>query len=240
MAETMKQIIVTTSWDDGHKLDLKLAELLRKYDIKGTFYISPQTREFPVAERLNEAEVCYLARNFEIGAHTMTHPRLGLLDETDARREIEDSKRTLELITGKPVRSFCYPYGNYSRETQRFVHEAGFDRARTVQRFMTRNVDQFALATSVDTFDHRRDGMLSVIRLCGYRPWQALTMRRWDRLAKALFLQAAERGEIFHLWGHSRDIEAHNDWERLESFLAWLRTQGGVIFACNADLPHGG
>lgn len=32
-----KQIIVTTSWDDGHKLDLKLAKLLEKHEIRGTF-----------------------------------------------------------------------------------------------------------------------------------------------------------------------------------------------------------
>jgi hypothetical protein len=34
-------IYVTTSWDDGHKLDMKLAVLLKKYGIKGTFYICP-------------------------------------------------------------------------------------------------------------------------------------------------------------------------------------------------------
>ena len=31
--------IVTTSWDDGNKLDLKLAALLDKYGLVGTFYI---------------------------------------------------------------------------------------------------------------------------------------------------------------------------------------------------------
>lgn len=33
-----KQLIITTSWDDGHPLDLKIAELLDKYGINGTFY----------------------------------------------------------------------------------------------------------------------------------------------------------------------------------------------------------
>ena len=233
----MKHAIVTTSWDDGHKLDLKLSDILKHYDIKGTFYISPETREFPAAERLTAKEIRHLAQNFEIGAHTMTHPRLNLLDEISARREIVDSKTALERIIDNPVSSFCYPYGSYNQEIQRFVREAGFERARTVKRFATHIVDQLALGTSVDTYDHYRDGMLPVLRLCGRRPWQVFNMRRWDELAKAMFLQAQERGEIFHLWGHSHDIAAHNDWGRLESFLIWLRAQKNVGFVSNADLP---
>ena len=33
------EAIVTTSWDDGHPLDLKLAELLGRYHIPTTFCI---------------------------------------------------------------------------------------------------------------------------------------------------------------------------------------------------------
>jgi len=35
----VNEAIVTTSWDDGHPSDLKLVELLRKYDVPATFYI---------------------------------------------------------------------------------------------------------------------------------------------------------------------------------------------------------
>jgi peptidoglycan-N-acetylglucosamine deacetylase len=49
--------IVTTSWDDGHKLDLKLARLLQKYNIAATFYISPANREFSKRDLLSEQEI---------------------------------------------------------------------------------------------------------------------------------------------------------------------------------------
>ena len=48
----MKKIVVTTSWDDGHILDLKLSNLLTKYNIKGTFYLSPKDREIKEKDRL--------------------------------------------------------------------------------------------------------------------------------------------------------------------------------------------
>jgi peptidoglycan-N-acetylglucosamine deacetylase len=232
----MRPVIVTTSWDDGHKLDMKLAALLRRYGIKATFYICPEDREFPAADRLTPAEIREVAKDFEIGAHTLTHPHLDRLDTATAWREISDSKETLEFIVGKPLRSFCYPYGDYSEETKRLVREAGFSRARSVNCFVTRSIDPLATGTSVHAFDHRRDGMMSVLRLSGNRPWKVPLLRRWDNLAKTMFAQARDRGEVFHLWGHSWEIEAHNDWERLESFLAWLTGQGGITFVCNGDL----
>jgi glycosyltransferase involved in cell wall biosynthesis/peptidoglycan/xylan/chitin deacetylase (PgdA/CDA1 family) len=233
----MKPVIVTTSWDDGHKLDLKLAEMLKRYGIGATFYVSPQTAEFSIDERLTAEEIRHIAQDFEIGAHTMTHPHLGNLNATAARWEIVTSKEVLEFITGKPVSSFCYPYGDYTQETKRLVQEAGFSSARSVKRFMTHSSDQMAIGTSVDTFDHRGDGIFSVLRLCGRRPWQVCRLHRWDNLAKVMFAQARERGEVFHLWGHSHEIEAHNCWRRLEAFLTWLREQPDVVYVCNADVP---
>src|SRR5438477_127046 len=35
----MIEPLLTTSWDDGHVLDFKVADLLSKYDLTGTFYI---------------------------------------------------------------------------------------------------------------------------------------------------------------------------------------------------------
>jgi glycosyltransferase involved in cell wall biosynthesis len=237
LEDYMSTVFVTTSWDDGHKLNIKLADLLKRYGIKATFYISPQDRQFAPTERLAAEEIRQLAQHFEIGAHTLTHPHLDRLDAAAARNEIIGSKRTLEAITGKPVRTFAYPYGDYNKETKRLVREAGFRRARTVERFMTRSVDELAIGTSVDIYDHRRDGMTSVMSLCGRHPWRVLRMRRWDNLGKAMFALARQRNEVFHLWGHSQEIEAHDDWQRLEAFLEWLREQPDVIFCCNSDTP---
>jgi glycosyltransferase involved in cell wall biosynthesis len=233
----MKPVIVTTSWDDGHKCDIRLASLLRKYGVRATFYVCPETHEFSASERLAPDEIRALAAEFEIGAHTMTHPFLSRLDTDAARQDIVRSKETLEAIVGQPVRSFCYPYGDHNEETKRIVCEAGFDRARSINRFVTRSADRFAIGTSVDTYDHLRDGMLSILRMCRRRPWQIFRMRRWDNLAKVMFELARERGEVFHLWGHSREIDIHRDWERLEVFLAWLSEQPDVVFASNAEVP---
>ncbi len=85
----MKKVIVTTSWDDGHKLDIRLALLLKKYGIKGTFYVSPENHEFKKADRLTKAMIKTISNNFEIGAHTMTHPHLSKISLEHANSEIK-------------------------------------------------------------------------------------------------------------------------------------------------------
>ena len=76
------------------------------------------------------------SRGFEIGSHTRTHCDLGALSRTDplqARREIFDSRMELEDLLGKPVTSFCYPYGGWTETAIQWVREAGYRQARSVQ-----------------------------------------------------------------------------------------------------------
>src|SRR5579872_2823021 len=58
---------ITTSWDDGHPLDLRVADLLARYGIAGTFYVPATT----AMGTMSAAQFRELIPNFEIGAHTL-------------------------------------------------------------------------------------------------------------------------------------------------------------------------
>jgi peptidoglycan/xylan/chitin deacetylase (PgdA/CDA1 family) len=64
--------------------------------------------------------------NITIGSHTLTHPRLKSIDRPSACQEIAISKIALESLTGKPVHFFAYPYGQYTKEIERIVKDAGY------------------------------------------------------------------------------------------------------------------
>jgi peptidoglycan/xylan/chitin deacetylase (PgdA/CDA1 family) len=62
---------------------------------------------------------------FDICGHTATHASLPLWDRATQLREIEQSRRTCETISGRPSTAFAYPYGDYSDLTLDCVKECG-------------------------------------------------------------------------------------------------------------------
>lgn len=88
----------------------------------------------PPLPLMDDAEVRdWLAAGQDIGAHTLTHPRLTQLSPGRMRAEIVDPKRKLEDRFGVPVRHFCYPYGDQDERVRALVAEAGYEAACTVE-----------------------------------------------------------------------------------------------------------
>jgi peptidoglycan/xylan/chitin deacetylase (PgdA/CDA1 family) len=73
----------------------------------------------------------WLSLGFEIGAHTLTHPRLSTIAQIEAKNEIEGSKKKLEDLFGVHVKHFAYPWGDYNDAVVDLVREAGFETACT-------------------------------------------------------------------------------------------------------------
>lgn len=232
-------MLFTTSWDDGYALDLRVSELLSKYGSTGTFYVCPNAQHGE--NMLTEAQVKTLSMTHEIGAHTLTHPKLTKISATEALEELSGSKQWVERVTGKPCTQFCYPYGDENGEVRALVKEAGFARARTTERLGFRSTDPYRMPITVQLlpFPWRRSfkpkwkildpfGPLRVsypmLRLYRVPLW---SLRSWLTMATALFDGAIERGEpFFHLYGHSRELQKFDLWEDLEKFLAHVQKSG--------------
>jgi peptidoglycan-N-acetylglucosamine deacetylase len=230
--------VVTTSWDDGHVLDLRVADMLDRHGIAGTFYVAPRSVELPPEVRLDGHQLRHLASRFEIGGHTLTHPRLPALSRTAANQEIVDGKSHLEDVIQGELLSFCYPGGEYRRPHRDMVERAGFRVARTIRRHVTAPpTDLLQLDTTVHAYRHWRDlpRTGSVAPRAPYRAVRELL--NWDALAMALFDRTTAHGGIFHLWGHSWEIDARDDWQRLDAVLAYVGGHPGVAYLPNRSLP---
>jgi peptidoglycan-N-acetylglucosamine deacetylase len=233
-----KQLIVTTSWDDGHILDIRLAKLLKKYAIKGTFYISPYDREFPANKLLSKEQTIAISSDFEIGAHTMTHPVLTKIPLQEATNEISVSKQYLEALCGKKVVSFCYPRGAYNKSLAQAVKKAGFTSARTVERYhFNITKDRFTCGTTFHCYRHYSD-IHQIIKWSNWNPFKVIKNLNWENHAKQLFDHSLENGGVFHIWGHSWEIDANNDWERLERVLSYISKRKGVLYLTNGEVIH--
>lgn len=236
-------MLFTTSWDDGHILDLTLVDLLKKCGMQGTFYISKQHEL--VRERLSEDKIRDLASTMEVGAHTMTHPDLTKISLDDAKREIFDSKIWIESVTQKPCDLFCYPRGRWNEQTKKIVQDAGFRGARTTELYRFQNDDPILMPVSLHIYpfpfrpvaNRRFFEPFSIARkaLRGSIPLSAY--RNWLSFAKALFDQAYETKQpFFHLFGHSWEIEKFGMWNHLEQFLTHVASKRDVEHVPNSSL----
>jgi hypothetical protein len=219
---------ITTSWDDGHRLDLRVADSLDRYGLAGTFYVARDYLD--AAERLSEDEIAQLSTRHEIGAHTLAHPVLAQVDEPTARREIEGSRDWLQQVTGRPVTAFCYPRGLYNATSRALVAEAGFTAARTVALYrLDAGHDPLALPTTVHIypfplrptrscrarFEPVRRILPHVVRL----RLPLFALRSWRAMALSLLDRAASTGGVWHLWGHGWEVERYGMWSDLEGVL---------------------
>ena len=98
----------------------------------------------------------------EVGAHTMTHPKLGDMPVELQRTEIQQSKQILEAILKDRVTSFAFPFGSNTSESLALVREEGFDCAcSTRPGLVSRRADRFNLPrVVVRDWDGERFGRL--------------------------------------------------------------------------------
>lgn len=88
----------------------------------------------------------WIAAGHDIGSHTLSHPWLTRLPASAAREEIAASRKKLEDVFGRPVRHFCYPYGDWNERVRDLVADAGYQTACTTQSGINTAADSpFAL-----------------------------------------------------------------------------------------------
>jgi len=217
--------LVTISFDDGHPLDLKAAELLNKYGLNATFYIPVRSIE---DGHLTKSDINFLASQFEIGSHTKTHAVLKGLNFAKAREEIYESKEFWEDLLSKPVSSFCYPKGKYDKQASDLVREAGYLGARTA-RWLSSDPGKNAYAyhPTMHLYPHRFH-----INLAHMTKWMDVkSIARYVQkgfpekvfaLAQMSINLLLEKGGTLHFWGHSWELENCGLWSEVEDIFKML------------------
>ncbi len=212
------------SVDDGHPSDLKMAELLHRHGLQGTFFVPLKNNEgYPV---MSPSQMRLLSQEFEIGSHTVDHTYLPSLSLAQARYQIFDSKQKLEDVLGKSIFGFCYPGGKFSKTHIDMVKRAGFQYARTTRNLcFDSGFNRFEIPTTCQFYPHQKAVYVrNFIRWMHWGERQAglrtvLQHDTWIKRMYGLFDYANQNGSIFHLWTHSHNIDELNLWPELDSFL---------------------
>ena len=218
---------MTTSWDDGHPLDERVAALLSRHGLSGTFYVPAATER----ETMSLARLRELSSAFEIGAHTLHHVDLTRVPDETAWQEIVDSRSWIEDSTGISCACFCPPIGGYRSRHVHMVRRAGYLGLRSAE-FLSLDFPRWQagllqMPTTVQAFPHRFSAFArnAIKRRALANLWRYVVHgcpAEWPALAESLLREVVGRGGVFHLWGHSWELEEFGQWQRLESVFRFM------------------
>lgn len=213
---------VTCSWDDGHRNDVRVAEILRKYHAKGTFFIYPENyvlyTKDPAAALKKDPFLIVPHERFvaayegmEIGAHGFQHPDMRKLTPEELRFQLTESKRVLEDWFKRPVSGMAYPYGAYNADVEAAVKEAGYTYARTCDQLPTVFPPPAPTALPIS------------LHLKSPKFWE-----EFERVKAA--------GGVFYFFCHSHELVTEDDWKALEEKVAKLSADPTVQWVSNSEL----
>lgn len=113
-------------------------------------YQENNAQEYPIRMMSVEQIKQLHKMGIEIGAHTVEHPILTVLNPAQQKEQIAKSKETLAVWLGEKITGFAYPNGkitvDYDLTTKDIVEELGFDYAvSTNWGITTKNSDKYQL-----------------------------------------------------------------------------------------------
>lgn len=222
-------LIVTSSWDDGQEVDLKLVKLLDKYHVMGTFYVTESYKD-----PLEKSSLIEIAKKHEVGAHTLTHVDLAKIPASEAIREIQGSKDYLEELLGIPIEMFAYPFNSYSPEIKEAVKKAGFLAARTCNHGdIKRSNDLYEWPITLHASNSSPRVTFNIWRK---NHISARSLLDWPDRARLLFDKALMIGGIYHIWAHGYEFEYRNEWDKLESLIKYISERKNVRYMTNGQI----
>jgi peptidoglycan/xylan/chitin deacetylase (PgdA/CDA1 family) len=228
---------ITTSWDDGSPSDIRLADLLDKYGLQGTFYIPRENTEHTV---MLQKDVIALSERFEIGGHTLSHKSLGNSTESEMEYEVNGSYHWLnELLDQSPI-SFCLPYGHYNKKAIEIIYKSGYKYIRTTE-LLSPAYNADISHTTLQVFQHSKltyfKHLIKRGRLKNMALWiQSGCTDDHFRLLDHYLNYITLNGGCLHLWGHSWEIEDFDLWRKLELIFRHISNQQGFQYVKNGEL----
>lgn len=225
-----KNKAITFSYDDGTVQDIRLIELLNKYNLKCTFNLNSELLSTPRIlirnnnrinhYKIHKNDVKYVYEGHEIAVHTLTHPNLTKCEDKEVIRQVELDRQNLSELVGYDVVGMAYPCGgenNDDRVAEIIKNNTGIKYSRTI--------------TSNECFDPQTN-------LYRFNPtgWH-LDFDKMMSLGKEFIEMKTDTPKIFYIWGHSFEMDYDSDcWVKLEEFFKLISNRNDIFYGTNKEV----
>ena len=221
---------VAQCWDDGVATDIRLTEILRKYNAKATFNLCPGRAQEKRIEpcwkeavgrnwgingfsggRVGKNELREIYDGFQVASHCWNHETATWIPDDIFLKGAVDARKFLEDLFQRECRGFAWPCGKHTPETEQMLKEDGFKYGRTVANAadVTACADPIALDPN-----------------CHF-----MNPSFWN-----IFENAKPSG-VFYFWGHSYEMmDCPQFWQRFELLIKTLSEDPEVEWVDVIDL----
>lgn len=226
-----KEKAFTLSYDDAVESDFRLADLMRKAGVKGTFNINTGIPRFAqdlemtnISDancRMNKTRFMQFYEAYkdmiEVAAHGLTHGYLTKMEQSAIAWEVLSDRKNIEELISLPCRGFAYPYGVLNERSVEALKVCGFHYARTIESTRNFSLPQDPLRWGCTC--HHKDPRLM-------------------ELAADFVNIPKEKDKgpyLFSVWGHSYEFNLNDNWGVMEDFLSFIGGRDDIWYCTNIE-----
>ena len=226
-----KKKFLTFSYDDGVTQDKRLVKIFDKYHMRATFNLNSELLGTPGYLRrenmwighnkIEPGEVEGLYKDYEVAAHTLTHPFLPDLDDNEIIRQVEQDRKNLEQLIGRGIVGLAYPGGGIGGINSN-EHIAELLRQHTKIKYARTTICNYS-------FDIQEN-------LLEFKPTvYHLEFDKMMELGEEFIKLTPEEPKVFYVWGHSYELDYHDGWVELEKFCKMMSGHEDIFYATNRE-----
>lgn len=226
-----KKKAITFSFDDGVTQDIRLIEILNKYNLKGTFNLNSSNLGLPGTpwkvewgevprNMVNSAKVKEIYAGHEVAVHTMTHPNLTTLDDQTVIYQVEGDRKMLSSLCGYDVVGMAYPCGGVNNDER----VAALIKNNTSIRF-ARTI------TSTYSYELQKENLLR------FNPTLHFLDTKTEEIVEKFLNLQTEKEQLLYIWGHSYELDYDESrWVRFENLCKSLSEKADIFYGTNKEV----